>query len=196
MCASQGKSGVYAFGAVLHHLPPCKIEVSSSLVRAQLIELEEERGGEIDSDSPLRNKYFIDPDVLAYCRANSLFVSRQAEETLSEASERIENVKAQSKDGGGWGIWMIVIVPTVLILLLSFMGVSYGSQGLILPPFLGGELASPLLTVDNVDEITAGKTVFVKFMAPWLVYTQAFLHLLSLSLSISLVCVLLKVWSL
>lgn len=134
-----------------------------------MIELETERGGVIDEDSPLRNKFFIDPEVLAYCRSNSLFLPRGEEESVDEASIRIEKEKLKTKQGiwNSWGIYFIII-PTILILMLSLMGVSYSpTKGLILPPILGGDPLTPLLTVNNVADMVEGKAVFVKFMAPW-----------------------------
>jgi hypothetical protein len=36
-----------------------------------------------------------------------------------------------------------------------------------LAALLAGSASAVELTLDNYDELTAGKTVFIKFLAPW-----------------------------
>mmetsp|Transcript_6467 Transcript_6467/g.7851 ORF Transcript_6467/g.7851 Transcript_6467/m.7851 type:complete len:521 (-) Transcript_6467:90-1652(-) len=157
----EGKPST-AFGATLSRLPSCEVDVSSTQVRQQLIDLEEIHNGVVDEDSPLRNGFLIDSEVLGYCRSHHLF--------RPKSDEDIEMPTPTNSSGGmfgGWGKWLIIL-PTVLALALAMLGVSYSpSSGLVLPPMLGGAPLTPLLTMDNVEELTSGKVTFVKFMAPW-----------------------------
>lgn len=165
----SGSSDTLAFGATLHHLSRCQADVSSTQVRAQLAELELLRQGTIDEDSPLRNPMLIDPEVLGYCRSAGLYkpVDEQSDEYQSEETIRRERARSEAGFLGGWGKWFIGML-TLTVILLALLGVSYSpTTGLVIPPILGGELPSPLITIDNVEELTSGKTVFVKFMAPW-----------------------------